>query len=107
MLSHDYMSIAVEFNDGRDITYYWSSELAEETGYWCPLPTWKDREFHVVVRSGSEGLGRFLDEERHLYADYQRYVGRPPGRIERVWLIANYTFQRGVGRCAYRDIEIR
>src|SRR5207253_1427974 len=52
-LSHDYLSVAVEFENGRDITYTWSPELPAGTGYWCPLPTWKDREFHVVVRSGS------------------------------------------------------
>jgi hypothetical protein len=106
VLSHDYMSIAVEFNDGRDITYYWSSELAEETGYWCPLPTWKDREFHVVVRSGREGLGRWLSEERNLYQDYRRFIGEPPARIVRVWLIANSIFQRGEGICAYREMRL-
>jgi hypothetical protein len=61
----------------------------------------------VVVRSGGEDLGGWVDEERDLYADYEHHVGPAPGRIERIWLIANSTFQRGVGRCAYRDIEIR
>ena len=105
--THDYLSIAVEFENGIDLTYYWSASLPEGTGYWCPLPTWREREFHVVVRSGREDLGRWIDEERDLRADYERYVGRPPALIERVWLIANSTFQRGFGRCAYRDIEIR
>jgi hypothetical protein len=105
--THDYLSIAVEFENGIDLTYYWSASLPVGTGYWCPLPTWREREFHVVVRSGREGLGRWIAEERDVYADYERYVGSPPDRIERIWLIANSTFQRGVGRCAYRDIEIR
>ena len=104
VLSHDYLSLAVEFNDGRDITYYWSSKLSVGTGYWCPLPTWKDREFHVVLRSGEQGLGAWLSEERNLYEDYQHYIGTPPARIVRVWLIANSLFQRKDGVCSYRRI---
>lgn len=57
--SHDYLSLAVEFDNGRDITYYWSSSLPVATGYDCPLPNWRDIEFHVVVRSGTAGLGEW------------------------------------------------
>jgi hypothetical protein len=106
VLSHDYMSLAVEFSDGRDITYYWSAELDVGTGYWCPLPTWKDREFHVVIRSGKQDLGSWLSEERNLYEDYLRYIGAPPSRIVRVWLIANSLFQRKDGICSYRGIRL-
>ncbi len=105
-LSHDYLSIAIEFENGRDITYTWSPELAVGTGYWCPLPTWKDREFHVVVRSGRQGLGTWLDERRDLYADYRHYMGQPPRRIVRVWLIAVSLFQRRRGRALLTDIAL-
>ena len=47
--SHDYVSIAVEFDDGRDITYYWSATLPEGTVYRCPIPAWQDRETHVAI----------------------------------------------------------
>jgi hypothetical protein len=104
--THDYLSIAVEFSNGRDLTYTWSCELPPETGYWCPLATWRDREFHVVIRSGREGLGAWQSEERDLHADYGRFIGSPPPRIARVWLIANSMFQRRVGRCLYADIAI-
>ena len=104
--SHDYLSVAVEFENGRDITYTWSRELPAGTGYWCPLPTWKDREYHVVLRSGDEGLGTWIDEDRDLVADYRRYIGEPPGRIVRVWLIAVSIFQKGRGRVAYRDLRL-
>jgi len=93
-LSHDYVSIAVEFEDGRDVTYTWSRRLPAGRSYWCPLPTWTDREHHVVVRSGTEGLGRWHDEERDLYADHAARMGPPPARIVRVWLIAVGLFQR-------------
>ena len=105
-LSHDYLSVAVEFENGRDITYTWSPELAVGTGYWCPLATWKDREFHVVIRSGTTGLGAWLDEERNLYDDYLQYMGEPPGRVVRIWLIAVSLFQRRSGRASFRDFAL-
>ncbi|KAF2171421.1 hypothetical protein M409DRAFT_50863 [Zasmidium cellare ATCC 36951] len=95
--SHDYLSVAFEFENGRDITYTWSWELPVEYGYWCPLPTWEAREYHVVIRSGTTGLGEWLHEERDLFADYEKYIGRKggvPERITRVWLISNGVFQR-------------
>lgn len=102
--SHDYLSIAIEFDNGRDITYYWSCDLPVGTGYDCPLPNWKGKEYHVVVRSGSANLGQWLQERRNLYSDYQQYMGDPPARIVKVWLIANSIFQRKPGECSYADI---
>jgi hypothetical protein len=104
--SHDYLSIAVEFDDGRDITYYWSSTLPEGYGYDCPLPNWQGIEYHVVVRSGKEGLGEWLKERRNLYEDYAHYMGDPPARITRIWFIAVSIFQRDKGECDYADIRI-
>jgi hypothetical protein len=104
--SHDYLSIAVEFDNGRDITYYWSGGLPEGTGYDCPLPNWQGVEYHVVVRSGKQGLGDWQDERRNLYEDYQHYMGEPPARVVRVWLIANSIFQRQQGRCDYANIVV-
>lgn len=51
-LTHDYLSIAVEFDNGQDLTYYWSVNLPPETAFRCPLPNWAARETHLVVRSG-------------------------------------------------------
>ena len=107
LASHDYLSIAVEFENGRDITYTWSAELPAGTGYWCPLPTWTDREFHVVVRSGKQGLGEWIDEARDLEADYRKFMGEPvPKRVVRIWLIAVSLFQRKRGRASFRDIRL-
>lgn len=106
LASHDYLSIAVEFDDGQDLTYYWSATLPEGTVYRCPLPNWRDKETHVVVRSGPQGLGHWLDEERDLYADYARILGGPAREVVRVWLIANSLLQRGHGRCEYASIRL-
>jgi hypothetical protein len=104
--SHDYVSIAVEFDDGQDLTYYWSASLPAGKVYRCPLPAWKHKETHVVQRSGPAELGRWLDESRDLHADYQDFIGGPARSVVRIWLIANSLFQRGHGRCEYAAIRL-
>ncbi len=103
--THDYLSIAVEFDNGQDITYYWSSALPVDTSYRCPIPTWNARETHVVVRSGLQGLGEWFNEERDVYSDYATAIGGPmPANIVKVWFIAVSLFQRKEGKCQYADI---
>ncbi len=36
--THDYLSITVEFDNGQDITDFWSAELPVGTGFRCPTP---------------------------------------------------------------------
>ncbi|MGZ5050996.1 MAG: DUF3047 domain-containing protein [Methylobacter sp.] len=104
--THDYLSIAVEFDNGQDITYYWSAELPPETAFRCPIPTWTHRETHVVIRSGAEGLGEWFSEERDVYRDYIDAIGGAlPGNIVKVWLIAVSLFQHQKGDCEYADIS--
>jgi hypothetical protein len=112
-ISHDYLSIAFEFENGRDLTYTWSWELPKEYGYWCPLPAWADREYHVVIRSGAAELGQWLHEKRALHADYVKYVenGRGdsmqiPQQIVRVWFIAGNRWQRYDGEMDVKQIRI-
>jgi hypothetical protein len=105
MPTHDYLSIAVEFDNGQDITYYWSAELPVETAYRCPIPSWNARETHVVIRSGSEGLGLWFSEKRNVYQDYQNHIGGElPARIVKIWLIAVSFFQGREGKCLYDNI---
>lgn len=104
--THDYLSIAIEFDNGRDLTYYWSAELPSETGFQCPIPGWEDRETHVVIRTGTEGLGEWLEEEREVYEDYLRHIGDPPANIARVWLLAVAYLQHRAGQCEYGRIEL-
>jgi len=104
--THDYLSIAFEFENGRDLSYYWSSKLPAGRSYHCPMPGWENRETHFVVRSGSSELGRWFSEERNLYDDYAAAIGEPPSRIVRVWFIAVSAFQRGEGQCEYAAVSI-
>lgn len=104
--SHDYLSLAVEFANGLDLTYYWSRELPVGTAYWCPLPNWKHREFHVVIRSGDAGLGAWHAERRNLHDDALRYLGAHPGDVVRVWLIAVSVFKRQLGAFSITGIRL-
>ncbi len=106
LATHDYLSLAVEFDNGQDLTYLWSAALEPERSFRCPVASWRQRETHIAIRSGREGLGRWIDEERDLWRDYQNAIGSPPARIVGVWLIAASIFQHGLGRCEYRDIEL-
>jgi hypothetical protein len=103
---HDYLSVAVEWESGKDITYMWSASLPVGTVFTCPIPQWAPRESHVVVRSGANEVGFWCEEQRNLYRDYVDVLGEKPGRIVAVWLIAVSIFQHGEGRAAFGPIRI-
>ena len=105
--NHDYISIAVKFDNGQDLTYMWSVNLPPGTGFHCPLPGWEHRETHVVIRSGGANLGRWLKEKRPILADYKRYIDVPrPRRITQIWIIANSFIQKGDGEATFGDISL-
>ena len=104
--THDYTSIALEFDDGRDLTWYWSAALPVDHHFGCPLPRWKGIETHLVVRSGPDGVGTWVDERRDAHADATRALGNAPARIVAVWLIAVSLFQRTRASVDIRRIAI-
>lgn len=105
-LTHDYLSVAVEFEDGRDLTYMWSAGLPRDHVFSCPLDYWCDRETHWVVRTSGDPLGKQLEESRALQADASRAYGASPGRAVRLWLIANSIFQRRQGRATISGLRL-
>lgn len=97
-LTHDYMGVALEFDDGRDLAWHWSCALPEGFAYRCPFDHWRRRETHVVVRSGDADLGRWREEERAVLADHRVAVGGPvPARVVGAWLIACCFLQGNEG----------
>lgn len=107
-LTHDYLSIAVEFDNGLDLTFMWSAALKPGTVFQCPLPWWSARETHWVLRALPEDpLGVWLDEDQPLLSCYHTAIGGPaPARVVAVWLIANSLFQRQPGACRYRNLRL-
>jgi hypothetical protein len=104
--THDYISVATQFDSGRDLTWIWSSQLAPETHFHCPIQAWTARETHLVVRSGADALGEWCGEERNVFADVAAAMGPPPARIVKVWLIGVSSFQHGSARAEFSDITL-
>ena len=106
--THDYMSIAVEFDNGRDITFFRSRDLPVGLSFHCPLPGWDHRETHVVARSGEAEVGKWIGEEKNLIDYYSKAIGGTlPKRITRVWLIAVSVFQHGEGASQFGEIVLK
>ena len=106
--THDYMSIAIEFDNGQDITWYWSHSLAPETFYRCPLAGWDKVETHIVVQSGQDGLGEWHQHRRNIYTDYSISVGgEMPKKIVGVWFIGNSIFGRREADAEFANISLQ
>jgi hypothetical protein len=107
LAGHDYVSVAVEFDNGQDLTWLWSVNLPAGTTFRCPIPWWDRHETHVVARTGTGELGAWMNESKPVQAAYRDAVGGDlPRRIVGVWLISLSPFQRGVGAWDCRDIEL-
>ena len=107
LLTHDYMSVAAEFDDGKDLAYHWSTVLPLHAGYRCPYPHWREREWHLVVRSGGAGIGEWQTEERMVSLDRDRAIGgTAPREVVRVWLIVNCLAPGAEASASYTDITL-
>lgn len=106
--THDYMSIAVKFDNGRDLTFFWSKDLPVDTTFHCPLPGWAHRETHVVARSGTADLNKWLSEDKNILEYYKKAIGGPlPKKITHVWLIGVSFLQHVDGVSQFGDIELK
>lgn len=105
--THDYMSIAVKFDNGKDLTFFWSRDLPVDQFFHCPLPGWTDRETHVVARSGANDLGKWIKEDKNIFEYYKKTIGGPmPKKITHVWLIGLSFLQHGDGLSQFGEIKL-
>jgi hypothetical protein len=105
---HDYLSVALEFDNGQDLTWMWAKHVDAGTHFGCPLPWWDTRETHWVLQNGTEGLGSWHTHTRNVLADYEASIDLPPPqRIVGVWFIANSLFGRQRGAASFADVVIR
>lgn len=104
---HDYHSVALEFDNGQDLTWFWSRELAPGTKFRCPLPSWTKRETHIVLQSGEKGLGDWVTHRRPVLDDYRDAVGgEAPARIVAIWFIANSYFGKRPGEAWFANVRL-
>ena len=105
-IDHDYVSLATEFDNGRDLTWIWSSSLEPGVHFPCPIKVWQTRETHYVIRSQRDRLSQWYRESRNVYDDVTEAMGPPPKRITAVWLIAVSSFHHRVARASFSDIAL-
>ena len=104
---HDYLSVALEFDNGQDLTWFWSKELAVGTYFECPLPGWGGKEYHWTLQSGEEGLGEWFSHQRPVLADFRSAIGgAEPTRIVGIWFIANSLFGRQLAAASFADAVV-
>ena len=103
-VSHDYVSVALEFDDGRDLSWIWSSYLDPGSFFQCPVKIWQERETHFVVRSKDDKLATWYTETRSVFADVSKSMGLPPARVTAVWLIVLSSFNHRTARASFADI---
>lgn len=84
------------------LMYVWSNQ--REVGSVVPNPR-TDRIRKLVLESGSAGLGRWLDYERDIRADYRRIFGEEPGRLLAVGLMTDTDNTRGVAQTWYGPLS--
>ncbi len=106
VISHDYISVAAELDNGRDLTWIWSSCLEPGEHFPCPVKVWRERETHFVIRSRGDSLGHWYAETRNVYEDVAEAMGPPPARVTGIWLIALSTFHHRVARASFTDITL-
>ena len=104
---HDYLSVALEFDNGRDLTWMRSDILSAGEHFRCPLPWWDLRETHFVIEDGTVPLSSWQTHQRNVLADYAEAIpGDLPQRIVGVWFIANNIFAKQPAKALFRNLKI-
>ena len=65
-----------------------------------------DRIRKVVVESGAAGLGRWLDYERNIRADFQRVFGEPPGPLVGIGIMTDTDNTRSSTQAWYGQLDL-
>jgi hypothetical protein len=60
----------------------------------------------MAVRSGFADLGKWVSDERDVYADYKAHIGGPAKSVVNVWLLGVSLFQRRSGSCRFAVMQI-
>lgn len=66
-----------------------------------------DRIRKLVVESGKQGLGRWLDYERDIRADFERVFGEPPGALLGVALMTDTDNTRSTAHAWYGTLRLQ
>lgn len=86
------------------LMYVWSNQLPVGT---VVNNKRTDRIRKLVIQSGPQGVGQWLDYERDIRADYQQVFGEPPGSLKAVAIMTDTDNTASTVRAWYGPIELR
>ena len=69
------------------------------------INTWTTRIRSILVRSGPDGMGEWLSEERNVYEDYKAVFGEEPSRVTHVVIYTDADGTRSSAEAFYGDIS--
>lgn len=92
--------------DRRILVYLWDSAApvgAIVSNAWLP-----DKERMVIVESGKTKVGRWIDEQVHLFDDFKRaFPGEEPGDVEGLAFLADTDNTQSQVTAGFDDLVIR
>jgi len=86
------------------LMYVWSNRRAPGTVILNPRT---DRIRKLVVESGTAKLGRWLDYERDIRADFEKAFGEPPGKLVGIGIMTDSDNTRSSTSAWYGPVQLR
>jgi rSAM/selenodomain-associated transferase 2 len=99
-----YRALYGEYPPGAVISYVWESRLPKETAFPNPYTA---RARMLVVESGPERVGRWVEETRNFYEDYRRLFGAEAPRLVGVAVMTDTDDAREHAVAWYDAITLR
>ncbi len=90
--------------DTRALCYVWAATSVVGSSYRSPVV---DGVMTIVLQSGDELAGTWIDQSRDFAADYRRAFGREPGRVGAIALLVDTDDTGRRATAWYDDIIVR
>lgn len=90
--------------NSRVVGYIWDSTAPEGAHITSPVsPHIK----YIVVRSGKEKIGAWIQENRNVYQDYKALFGEEPPVLEKVFLMIDSDNTKSIAECYFGNIRFQ
>jgi hypothetical protein len=84
------------------LDYSWGSGAPAES---IVRNEWTSRIRMLLVRSGPEGMGEWVSEQRNVYEDFKKMFGEEPEKITQVVIYTDADATGATAEAYYGDIE--
>jgi len=83
------------------VGYLWENEPPKHTTGVSPV--WGKTRL-IVLQSGTENIGKWMQEKRNLYDDYNELFGKEPSKTSLISIFINSQHTKSRAECYYGDI---